>query len=155
MNIFQKIMTQISVDLDTIKALWREDSKIDIDNLHEESLRIPCLHSKYYDIYVNVQLLKKKAEQDKKNTHLVKYEYYSGKADEDVYKENPLPKKVRDKEHLNSRLSADKEISKLNLKIEYYDSMLHYLDSILKMISNRTYQIKNSIDFMRFQSGIA
>lgn len=153
-TIYQEIMTQITLDLDTIKELWKEDSRIDIDNLHDESLKIPCLHAKYYEMYVNVQLLKKKAEQKKKELHLVKYEYYSGKADESIYRENPLPKKVRDKEHLTSRLGADDELSKINLKIEYYDTMLHYIDSILKMISNRTYQIKNSIDFLRFQSGL-
>jgi len=31
--------------------------------------------------------------------------------------------------------------------------MLNYLDSILKTILNRTYQIKNSIEFLKFISG--
>ncbi|MEY3311073.1 MAG: Synechococcus phage, partial [Bacteroidota bacterium] len=35
-----------------------------------------------------------------------------------------------------------------------YETMLSYIDSILKMIFNRTYQIKNSIEYMRFQSGL-
>jgi hypothetical protein len=33
-------------------------------------------------------------------------------------------------------------------------TMLIYVDSILKMISNRTYQIKNAIEFIRFTAGI-
>jgi len=32
--------------------------------------------------------------------------------------------------------------------------MLRYLEEILKQITNRTYQIKNSIEFMRFTSGL-
>jgi len=39
------------------------------------------------------------------------------------------------------------------MKIEYYDVILRYIEEILKQITNRTYQIKNSIDFMRFSSG--
>jgi len=38
--------------------------------------------------------------------------------------------------------------------VEYYDVMLKYIEDILKQIHNRTYQIKNSIEFMRFQSGL-
>ena len=38
------------------------------------------------------------------------------------------------------------------MKIQYYDTMISYLDSILKQVSNRTYQIKNSIEY-KFQAG--
>ena len=51
-------------------------------------------------------------------------------------------------------LDADEKLSNASLKIEYYDTMLVYLESILKVIQNRTYQIKNAIEYMRFQSGM-
>ena len=51
-------------------------------------------------------------------------------------------------------LDADEKLSNCSLKIDYYETMLVYLESILKMISNRTFQIKNSIEFMRFNSGL-
>ena len=53
----------MNFDLDMIQKMWEEDSKIDPDNLHTESLNIPVLHSKYFDLYNNIVLLKKKAEQ--------------------------------------------------------------------------------------------
>lgn len=144
----------MSIDLETIQKMWEEDSKIDIDNLHVESLNIPILHSKYFDLYNTINLLRKKAEQQKKRIRHEKYEYFTGKADPDVYLENPFPKKIRDKETLQGYLDSDEKLSQVVLKIEYYETMLGYIDSILKMISNRTYQIKNSIDFLRFQSGL-
>jgi hypothetical protein len=144
----------MSIDLDTIQKMWEEDSKIDIDNLHTESLNIPILHSKYFDLYNTINLLKKRAEQQKKRIRHERYEYFTGKADPDVYLENPFPKKIRDKETLQGYLDSDEKLSQIVLKIEYYETMLSYIDSILKMISNRTYQIKNSIDFLRFQSGL-
>jgi hypothetical protein len=144
----------MSFDLDMIQKMWEQDSKIDIDNLHAESLNIPVLHAKYFDLYNNILLLKKKAEQQKKNVRHQKYEYFTGKADPDVYVENPFPKKIRDKETLQGYLDSDEKLSQVSLKVEYYETMLSYIDSILKMISNRTYQIKNSIDYMRFQSGL-
>jgi hypothetical protein len=144
----------MTFDLDTIQKMWMEDSKIDIDNLHTESLNIPILHAKYFDLYNNIVLLKKKAEQQKKNIRHERYEYFSGKADPEVYVENPFPKKIRDKETMQKYLDADDKLSTVSLKVEYYDTMLNYLESILKVIQNRTYQIKNAIEFIRFQSGL-
>jgi hypothetical protein len=144
----------MNIDLDTIQKMWEQDSKIDVDNLHTESLNIPMLHAKYFDLYNTINLLKKKAEQQKKKVRHEKYEYFTGKADPDVYLENPFPKKIRDKETLQGYLDSDEKLSQINLKIEYYDTLLNYIESILKMIQNRTYQIKNAIDFVRFQSGL-
>ena len=135
----------MSLDLDTIQRMWEQDSKIDPDNLHTESLNIPILHSKYFEIHNTILLLKKKAEQQKKNIRHQKYEYFTGKADPDVYLENPFPKKIRDKETLQGYLDSDEKLSHSSLKVDYYETMLIYVDSILKMISNRTYQIKNAI----------
>ena len=144
----------MSLDVDVIQRMWEQDSKIDPDNLHTESLNIPILHSKYFEIHNTILLLKKKAEQQKKNIRHQKYEYFTGKADPDVYLENPFPKKVRDKETLQGYLDSDEKLSQSSLKVDYYETMLIYVDSILKMISNRTYQIKNAIEFMRFTAGL-
>jgi hypothetical protein len=142
------------IDLETLQRMWNEDSKIDPDNLHTESLNIPVLHSKYYDIYNTLMLLRKKAEQQRKNIRHERYEYFSGKSDPEVYINNPFPKKIRDKETMQKYLDADTKLSEVSLKIEYYEVMLRFIEEILKQITNRTYQIKNAIEFMRFSSGL-
>ena len=144
----------MTFDLDTIQEMWEKDPKIDRDNLHDESLNIPSLHAKYFQIYNTIFLLRKKAEQQRKNIRHERYEYFSGKADPDVYIQNPFPKKIRDKDTMTKYLDADEKLSNASLKIEYYDTMLTYLESILKVIQNRTYQIKNAIEFMRFNAGM-
>jgi hypothetical protein len=142
------------IDLDTIQKMWEKDSNIDPDNLHTESLNIPVLHSKYFDLYNNINLLRKKAEQQKKNIRHERYEYYSGKADPEVYIKDPFPKKVRDKSAMEKYLDADTKLSGISLKIDYYITMQNYLEEILKMISQRTYHIKNAIEFLKFSSGL-
>ena len=142
------------IDLETLQGMWNEDSKIDPDNLHTESLNIPVLHSKYYDIYNTLMLLRKKAEQQRKNIRHERYEYFSGKSDPEVYIDNPFPKKIRDKETMAKYLDADTKLSGISLKLEYYDVMLRFIEEILKQITNRTYQIKNALEFMRFSSGM-
>ena len=144
----------MTFDLETIQEMWEKDAKIYRDNLHDESLNIPSLHAKYFQIYNTIFLLRKKAEQQRKNIRHERYEYFSGKADPDVYVQNPFPKKIRDKDTMTKYLDADEKLSNASLKIEYYDTMLTYLESILKVIQNRTYQIKNAIEFMRFNAGM-
>jgi len=142
------------IDLEKIQDMWEADSKIDPDNLHTESLNIPSLHAKYFEMYNNLFLLRKKAEQQRKNIRHERYEYFSGKADPETYVDNPFPKKIRDKDTLQKYLDADEKLSNSSLKVDYYDAMLIYLESILKQINNRGFQIRNSIDFMKFNSGM-
>ena len=141
------------INLDKIQSMWQEDCKIDIDNMHEESIKVPQLHSKYHEILNNLILLRTKAQKIQKSVRHERYEYYSGKADPEVYEREPFPKKVRDKEALIRYMDADDRVSDANLKVEYYDVMINYTESILKQISNRTYQIKNSIEWHKFQAG--
>ena len=142
------------IDLESIQKMWNEDAKIDIDNLHTESLRIPSLHAKYFELYNTIFLLRKKAEQQRKNIRHERYEYFSGKADPEVYVKDPFPKKIRDKDTMQKYLDADEKLSGVSLKLDYYDTILVYIESILKQLNNRTYQIKNSIEFMRFNAGL-
>lgn len=142
------------VDLETLQKMWREDAVIDIDNLHTESLKIPTLHSRYFDLYNNIMLLRKRAEQQRKNIRHERYEYYSGKADPEVYIKDPFPKKIRDKDTMNKYLDSDKKLSDVSLKIEYYDTMLRFIEDVLKMLHQRNYQIKNAIEYQKFMSGL-
>jgi hypothetical protein len=144
----------MNFNLEKIQEMWEKDAVIDPDNLHTESLKIPSLHAKYYDIYNNLILLRKKAEQQRKNIRHERYEYYSGKSDPDVYVQNPFPKKIRDKDTMTKYLDADEKLSSSSLKIDYYDTMLSYLEDILKQIHQRNYQIKNAIEFNRFIAGL-
>lgn len=140
------------MNLDEIEKLWNDDSYIDPDNLHLESIKIPSLHSKYFNIYNNLSLLKKKEENNFLDLQQQKWLYYSGKADPEVYKENPFDHRVM-KSDLDRYLSADEDLIRSNTKIEYYNIMLKFLESILKNIENRSFQIKNSIDYMKFIGG--
>lgn len=140
------------MNLDEIQLLWEKDSIINQDNLHDESIKIPSLHAKYYKLYNNILLLRKLEENKYKILKKEKWMYYSGKAEPEVYKEKPFDHKVL-KPDIDKYMDADKDLIKIVSKIDYYQTMLSYLESILKTILNRTYQIKNAIEYMRFTAG--
>ena len=133
--------------------MWQNDSVIDPDNLHDESLKIPQLHSKYYTVYNTIVLLREKALDQYKRIKLERYNYYTGKATAEVYAEEPFPYKVREKDAIQRHLEADEKLSQIDMKIKYYDTMLKFLEEIIKVISNRTFQIKNAIEWNKFQAG--
>jgi hypothetical protein len=141
------------MNLDEIQDMWKKDSVIDPDNLHDESLKIPQLHAKYYTLYNTITLLREKSRETYNKVKLERYNYYSGKAPAEVYDQEPFPYKVRDKEALQRHLDADERLNKIDLKIRYYDIMLKFLEEIIKTVSNRTFQIKNAIEWNRFQAG--
>ena len=141
------------MNLDQIQEMWEKDSQIDPDNLHNESLKIPQLHSKYYTLYNTITLLREKAKESYNRVRLERYNYYSGKASAEVYAENPFPYKVREKDALQRYIEADEKLSSIDMKIRYYDVMLKFLEEVIKNISNRTFQIKNAIEWHRFQAG--
>jgi hypothetical protein len=141
------------MNLEEIQEMWDKDSVIDPDNLHEESLKIPQLHSKYYTIYNTITLLRERSLETYNKVKLERYNYYTGKAPAEVYAEEPFPYKLRDKDALQRHMDADERLNKVELKVKYYDVMLKFLEEIIKTVSNRTFQIKNSIDWSKFTAG--
>jgi len=140
------------MNLDEIQTLWDEDSKIDEDELHTESTKVPSLHAKYYRILNNILILKKVEENKFKQLKKEKWQYYTGKADPEVYIDKPFDHKVL-RQDVDKYMDADEDLIKVLNKIDYFQVMLSYLDSILKTINNRTYQIKNSIEWQQFIRG--
>jgi len=141
------------MNLEQIQEMWEKDSQIDPDNLHDESLKIPQLHAKYYILYNTITLLREKARETHSKVKLERYNYYTGKAEPEVYEQEPFPYKVREKDAIQRHMDADEKLNKVDLKIRYYDIILKFLEEIIKTISNRTYQIKNAIEWHRFQAG--
>ena len=141
------------MNLEQIQEMWEKDSKIDPDNLHDESLKIPQLHSKYYTLYNTITLLRERAREQYSKVRLERYNYYTGKAPAEAYVEEPFPYKVREKDAIQRHLDADDRMNKIDMKIKYYDTMLKFLEEIIRAVSNRTYQIKNAIEWNKFQAG--
>lgn len=139
---------------DEIQAMWEKDSKIDPVELDIASLATPTLHAKYFKIFSEYRFKKKQAALNLKQLTRRKFEYYTGKADAEEYKENPFDLKIL-KSDLQLYIDSDPEIKDLQLKIDMYDIIIEYLDGIIKMISNRSYQIKNAIQWKTYIDGIA
>jgi hypothetical protein len=141
--------------LESIYAFWAEDRKIDRMDLGEESLRISSLHQKYMEIYTNEKIILRKLDTDLKVLKLEKYEFYTqGPTNETQEKGWELPaigKVIRS--DVQQYVEADKDIIQLTLKIGIQHEKVSLLESIIKNLSNRGFQIKNAIDWIKYASG--
>ncbi len=140
------------IDIEFVKNEWKQDSVIDEDVLDVESIKIPQLHSKYLNYLSDVRLIKIKKEQDYKKLLRDKYEYYTGKADSEVYKQKPFDLKIL-KQDVQLYIESDEQIQKALSTLNYYKEMIFVLEKILDNINTRGFQIKNSIDWQKFMQG--
>ncbi len=137
------------MNLETIQSMWEKDSQIDQIRIHDEAAKIPSLHAKYWDVYNTLKLLREKAKTQESSIRLERYNYYTGKSSPEVYESEPFPYRVREKDSIKQHLDADKRLQEITLKIKYYDVMLTYLEDIVRQINNRSYQLKNIIDWQQ------
>jgi hypothetical protein len=147
MGIWSILMT-----LEELQEQADKDLKINDVELDLESLRTPQLHNKYMKHYTKFKLLLTRAEDDLKTLRRDKWEYYTGKSDPSVYINKPFDLKIL-KTDIDKYLDADEDIKLLSQKVVYLHTVVDFLDRTLRMIVNRTYTIKNAIEWRRFTSG--
>ena len=138
--------------LEELQESANRDLKIDETDLGSESINIPILHNKYLQHFNKFSLLLKKAEYDQKVLKRQKWEYYTGKADPSVYKEKPFDLKIL-KADVHIYMESDEELQKADQKAAYLKQVTTYLEQVLRSINNRTFLIKNAIEWKKFTSG--
>ena len=138
--------------LEELQELADKDLKINDTELDLESLKTPQLHNKYLKELTKFKLLLTKADSDYRVLKRIKWEYYTGKADPKDYAEQPFDLKIL-KTDIDKYLEADDDLIRAISKVKYLEAVVEFLDRTLRQITNRTFTIKNAIDWRKFTSG--
>ena len=141
------------MNLDELKLQVSQDLRVDDEHLDTESLKNQEIKAKYLDHKSKFELLLFKAKGDYKRLYREKWEYYGGKADAKVYATKPFDLKVL-KTDLSIYIESDEDIIKIEHKISYLETVVKYLDGVLRSISSRGWDIKNAISWRQFESGM-
>lgn len=141
--------------LEEIFDQWKIDSEIDKTELGDEALKIAKLHHKYYQILVSERLLLRSHESEMKKIKLDKYEFFSqGPNEETQAKGWKLPAKgLILKADIPMYMDADDDIIKLSLKIGVQQEKIELLESIIRTLMNRGYNVKAAIEWQKFIMG--
>jgi hypothetical protein len=142
--------------LDEIQANWELDCDIDTNHLDTESVKTAKLHSKYIKLLVDAKLRISKLRIEYQEIKKLKFRYYRGELSRQEltdlnWEQWQYAKPI--KNEMEQLLDGDSDITKIKMKIEYIDTMIYLLESILKSIADRTWSIKNSITFKQFLAG--
>jgi hypothetical protein len=65
----------------------------------------------------------------------------------------PFDLKLTTKEEIYMFIDADDDVIKLQFKIDYIETVLAFLEGVLRQINNRNFQIKNALEWEKFKSG--
>lgn len=143
--------------LSEIQDNWEKDCIINESNLGEAAITSPTLHSKYLRVLTNTKLRLRKSESDYLRLRKIKYRYFRGEmTKEELEKQgwNQYQGTKPIKSEMEEFLSTDDDLINLEDTIEYYKTVIYELESIMKSIHSRTWDIKNAIEWNKIQNGI-
>ena len=141
------------MNLDELKLQVERDLKVDDEHLDTESLKNQEIKAKYLDIKSKYELLLFKAKGDYKRIYRDKWEYYGGKADAKVYVSKPFDIKVL-KTDLSVYITSDEDVIDAENKIGYLETVVDYIKGVIKSVDNRGWDIKNAIEWKKFEAGV-
>lgn len=144
------------LQLDDLKAQWANDCVIDPNKLDESSIRTANLHQKYLDILTEYKLRLFKLEKEFLIMKGNRSRYYLGQMTKeelasfgwDQYQyRSPI------KSELERLLSSDPYLLAILDKESYIKFCFEYVEEIMKSLRERNWQIRNAIEFIKFQAG--
>lgn len=141
--------------LDELLEMWQKDSVVDRTEPGNELINIPKLHSKYLNILSKHRLLSKECEFKFMKMKKLKWEYYTGKMDQDTLKEygwDPFPYVL--KSEVNTYLESDEDLNRLIAQKSLNDEIVSVCESIMKELNSRTFQLRDFISWEKFIQGI-
>jgi len=141
--------------LEELRKMATIDLQMDKTELDIESMKTPQLHNKYLILYGDERLILGKMNSDLSKLKKNKWLYYTGKLSEEELKEfgwDPFELTIL-KTDIEKFIDADDDIILLSNKILLQKEKVNYLENIIKIINNRQWSIRSSIDWVKFTQG--
>ena len=141
--------------IEELLEMWRKDCDIDRTEPGKELINIPKLHSKYLNILSRHRLLSKESEFKYNKMKKLKWEYYTGKLDDDQLRQygwEPFPYVL--KSEITTYLESDEDINKYIAQKTVNDEIVELCQSIMKELNSRTFQLRDYIAWERFIQGV-
>lgn len=147
----------MTMNMNELKKMVEEDLDIDSTELGHECLKSPQLHNKYlcflYDEKHNLELMESILNILEKE----KWLYYTGKMDEETLKQKnwePFDLAIV-RQDADRFIEADKQYSDAKIKVNLQREKVAYLENVVKIMSNRAWNIKSAIEWNKFTQGIS
>lgn len=143
--------------LEEILNSWETDSKINITDLDNESVKVSILHHKYLKILSIERLKLSKFKAILRNQEGVLYKYYNSEFNDNEAKlkelgREPIGNRIL-KPYIKEYVDSDKEIVDIKDKMIIIEEKVTVLNEIIKSISGRSFQIANALNWTKITTG--
>lgn len=145
------------MNIEEIQQMWEIDCQIDDNHLGEQATLTPKLHSKYIKELIQYKLKLTKTKSEYNMLRKAKFRYYRGEMSRAELKEfgweqwqynKPL------KSEMDEFLSGDSDLAKIEARIEYLETGIYLLESIINQLKSRDWEIKSHIEWKKFLAGM-
>lgn len=129
------------------------DLKLEVSELDGESVRTPDIYIKYLKEHSHTKLRLKALKKEKAHLYAELRDYYLGDADPEVYDRRGEFLRTVLKKDLESYINTTEDWIVLEGKMDVLEEKAELLTKILSQITQRSFNIKNAIDWQKFQNG--
>lgn len=146
----------IQEEIDSILDEWDEDSHIDELNIQSESLRTANLHSKYLRDLKKWKGTKLALQIRYDELKGKKIKYWKGEFSKEELKEFGWPQwrfKTPLKSEIETYIESDKDLNRIKMQSEAVTIGIEVLESIIKQIGQRDFEISSYIKMKMFNKG--
>jgi hypothetical protein len=144
------------MDNDTLRQMIQKDLHIKDAELDTESLRIPQLHNKYLNMLHDEKIMLQALRIKRKILLKDKWEYYTGKMDEDTLKQKgwePFNLKIL-KQDVDMYIESDSDMIAIESKVFLQQERVEFLQETVKAINNLQWHIRDAIAWRKFINGV-
>ena len=148
-------MRSYTMTLEEIRQMATIDVVMDKTELDVESMKTPQIHNKYLILYTDEKLILGKMQSDYSILKKDKWLYYTGKMSQEELQEREWETFDLNilKTDIDKFMDSDQDIIKLSNRILLQKEKVNYLENLIKIINNRQWSIRATIDWLKFTNG--
>lgn len=145
-------MAEEKLSTERVILEWEKDAFIDPMDLDRSSIKIASIHQKYLNYYNKFAKAARVIRRQLKEKRREKAEFYTGNGVPEAYRDNPFSRKLA-KSELPNVIENDASVADLATQLEGYEHGVAVCKMIIKQLDDRTWQIRNAVDFAKHLSG--
>ena len=146
----------MTINLEALLAEWKQDSVLDKSRLDHEAAKVPYLHAKYVEFFAHAKTDTRQTYNKCVKLRNILVRYYKGQLTREELVAYGWPQyqgKSPLKTELNDLIETDPRYIELETELHSKKTIEETLEYIMKSINSRTWDVKNSIEYLKYING--
>lgn len=145
------------IDFEELSKEWKEDARYDELELEEAIHRVPILHAKWLEKTTRAKLSLFRLNTKYNVLRQLKFRYYRGECTKEELDKHGWPQWQGAKplkSAMDEFLEGDSELNTAKEKIAYMETIVYFLEQVMRSLNSRGYDLKTMLQAKQFYSGM-